>query len=93
LINVLVKYHAQARPAAGAAEERVALHETASIQDLLNKLADKHGQALRELLVTSEGQPHPSLLLFMHDHQVHAAARRKLADRDEIIVLPPMSGG
>ena len=56
LINVVVKYLAQARPAAGASEERVALHETASIKDLLNKLADTHGHPLRELLLTSEGQ-------------------------------------
>ena len=74
-------------------EETVALQEPASIKDLLNKVADAHGEHLRQILLTAEGQPHPSLLLFMHDRQVHAAATQRLRDTDEIIVLPPMAGG
>ena len=92
-MNIVVKYLAQARPAAGRAEETVALHESASIRDLLHRVADAHGVALRHLLLTSDGQPHPSLLLFMDDRQVQHPAARKLCDADEIILLPPMAGG
>ena len=92
-MNIMVTYLAQARPAAGTAQETIVLHERACITDLLGKLAEVHGLRLRQLLLTAEGQPHPSLLLFMDDCQVHDVGSRRLCDADEVIVLPPMAGG
>jgi molybdopterin converting factor small subunit len=93
MMNIVVKYLAQARPAAGRAEESVSLHEPACVRDLLHKLADVYGIAMRQLLLTSDGQPHPSLLLIMGDQQIQDFADRELCDDDEIVLLPPMAGG
>ena len=93
-MNVRVKYLAQARPAAGMAQETGGTARARHpIADLLACACRRSTGALRHLLLTADGQPHPSLLLFMDDRQVHNAASQKLCDADEILVLPPMAGG
>ena len=91
-MRVAVKYLAQVRHAAGCASEAVEL-EGGSLRDLVLRLAERHGEPLRLLLLGSAGAPHDSLLLFVGEEQVRWEAARALRDGDVVTVLAPMAGG
>lgn len=90
-MNVTVRYAAQAGAAAGTASERVDLSGAPTVGDLLVRLAERHGDALRRLLVDGDGRPQESLLLVVGDEQVRSG--RPLKDGDVIDILTPISGG
>jgi molybdopterin converting factor small subunit len=91
-MRVTVKYMAQVRHAAGTAVEQVDLNPPCSLAELLAQLAHRR-EGLRGLLLQSEGQLQPSLLLFVGDRQVAAGEGVSLKDGDVVTVLAPMAGG
>lgn len=92
-MKVTVKYHAQARAAAGRASEAIELGESCSVRELLIRLGQRHGEALRTMILTPEGRPHPSILLFVGDEQVRSDSEAMLRDGDVVAMLSPISGG
>jgi molybdopterin converting factor small subunit len=91
-MNIAVKYVAQVRQATGCAAEALNLEGGCSLQELVRRLADRHGEALRRLLL-SGGSLHDSILLFVGEEQVRWETPRSLRDGDVVTVLAPMAGG
>ena len=78
-MSVRVLYFASLRDAAGCESESV--ERDRSLADLYETLADRHGFALRkaQVRVAVNGD--------------FVAWERELADGDEVVFLPPVSGG
>ncbi len=92
-MKVTVQYLAQVKRAAGCASEAVELDDASSPRELVRRLAERHGEALRGLLLGPTGEPHASLLVFVGDEQVRWEPARELRDGDVVTVLAPMAGG
>ena len=93
-MTVTVHYTAQSRQAAGCAEEPIDLPPGASAMDLLRLLSDRHGDALRRILLTDDGTgPRPATPIFVNDTQFTGTGPSALNDRDRITILCPISGG
>lgn len=92
-MKLTVRFAAQAREAAGAAQVTVDLDGAATVRDLVLALAARHGEPLRKLLLKAEGTPHPSLLVFVGDEQVRVDDPRALRAGDTVCVMTPISGG
>ena len=90
-MQVSVEYTAQIKRAAGRAKDSVQLSDGATVQTLIESLADSAEDALKRSLVTTDGRVQPTLLVFVRDEQVRAADTLK--DGDSITLLAPISGG
>ena len=88
-MNVVVRYLAQLRQAAGRAEERLDLPGGSSVSDLVKHLGGRDGR-LRGVLLDG-GEARGSLLLFVGDEQ--ASRDRILQDGDEVTLMTPIAGG
>jgi molybdopterin converting factor small subunit len=82
-VELLVRYFAGARAAAGADEERVDVADGAVVDDLAGLLAERHGPALARVLASST---------FLVD-EVPGDRRRALSGARQVDVLPPFAGG
>ena len=92
-MKVTVKYAAQARVATGIPSEEVELDGPLTIEDLIVRLAGRHGSAFQRLALDGQGRPHPSLMLVIGDDQVRPGDRRRVASGETITILTPISGG
>ncbi len=92
-MRIAVKYLAQVRQAAGCPAEALDVEGGCSLPELVRRVADRHGEPLRRLLLNAAGGPHDSLLLFVGDEQVRGGAAVELKDGDVVTVLAPMAGG
>ena len=92
-MRVTVRYLAQAKQAAGAASEQVELPAGCLLRELICRLAERHGEPLRQILLAAAGSPHPAVLLFVGDEQAEPGGRVTLAEGDVVTVLSPMAGG
>ena len=91
-MTVTVRYAAQARQASGVAAEELALSPGAAIAELLKAAATKH-EALRPLVLDTNGKPHRALLLFVNDEQAFAGSAVVLKNGDIVEIMTPISGG
>ena len=85
-MRITVRYMAQVKRAAGVAAEQVELPDSCLLRDLLARLAERHGEPLRQLLG-------PALLIFVGDEQANPGEAVALKDGDVVTVLAPMAGG
>ncbi|MFN3483902.1 MAG: MoaD/ThiS family protein [Planctomycetota bacterium] len=90
-MRLTVRYGAQAREAAGREEEVVDLPAPATVGGLLARLAERHGDPLRGLLLRPDGTPHPSVLVVRGDEQ--ARPEDFLSEGQTVWILTPISGG
>lgn len=81
-IRIRVLYFAQVREAVGANEEEYAVPATATVADLFSKVVESHPQ------------------LHRLKRSIQVSLNRKMAkrsavlrDRDEVALLPPVTGG
>lgn len=81
---VTVRYFAAAHEAAGVAEEVVPLTGGATVGDLLDALAQRHGPGLRDVL---------ALCAVLVDGTLHRDRDRPLGTPTTVDVLPPFAGG
>jgi molybdopterin converting factor small subunit len=93
-MKITVHYRTQIRRAVGVSSETIDLAAGLSVPDLLQRLAECHGDAFRRL-VLPEGKPaRGSVLVFVGDTQVpHPTQAMALKDGDAVTLLAPMSGG
>jgi sulfur-carrier protein len=82
-VEILVRYFAGARAAAGADEEHVDVADGAVVDDLAAVLGQRHGVALSRVLASST---------FLVD-EVPGDRRRPLSGARQVDVLPPFAGG
>jgi molybdopterin converting factor small subunit len=90
-MQVTVQWMGQLRSVRGAAAETVVLRAGATVGELLPRLADTDNSRLRALLLTADGRPQPTVLVFVNDEQ--ALPDRALGDGDTITLLTPIAGG
>ena len=92
-MQVTVEYAAQVKQAAGVGSETVELDEGSSVRDLILRVADRHGDPLRRVILGGDGNPHPSILLFVDDNQIRWDSTEPLRDANVVTLLSPVSGG
>lgn len=91
-MQITIQYSGQARNLAGKASEPLELDRPQTVREVIEILARQY-TALRRLLLTEQGAPHPSLLLFVGEEQVEPEASRLLQPGDTLCILPPIAGG
>ena len=84
-MKITVSYTAQARDAAGTASEPLELSDGATVKDLVDAVAARHGESLAKII------DHPSVILVVGDAQ--APLDRPLRDGETVTVLSLISGG
>jgi sulfur-carrier protein len=82
-VELVVRYYAGARAAAGVDEEAVDLPDGATVAALAGALADRHGAALARVLAACT---------FLVD-EVAGGRERSLDGARHVDVLPPFAGG
>jgi len=92
-MNVTVQYCAQIKQAVGITSEVVELDGSCSAQDLILRLAEKHGDPVRGFLLDDDGRQRINNLLVVGEDQVCWNTPRLLEDGDVVMILPPISGG
>ncbi len=92
-MRITVEYAAQIKRAAGRASETFEWETSCTVQDVLHRIVERHGEPLGALLFDGQGQLHPSILLFVGDSQIRWEAACELQDRDVLTILSPISGG
>lgn len=80
-MNVRVLHFAQFRARAGCAEEVIEVGEGARAADVLRLLVERHGEVL----------PAAALRVAVNGEFADWACR--LAEGDEVVLLPPVAGG
>jgi len=91
---VTVRYHNILRSAVGLAEESVPLPENAALYGLLEALAEARGSPLGEMLLKADGSVVSHLVMFVNRKLITGDPRSvPLADGDEILLFPSVSGG
>jgi sulfur-carrier protein len=81
---VTVRYFAGARAAAGVPSEDVELHSGATVADVLDVVAERHGEALTKVLAACS---------FLLDSVAVRDRDTPLPPSAELDVLPPFAGG
>jgi molybdopterin converting factor small subunit len=92
-MTITVQYSAQLRVAAGVTSENVAVEDGCTLRQLAARLAERHGQAFRELLLASDGNPRPSNIALVREQMVRWNETRALRDGDVVAFLSPIAGG
>ena len=92
-MKLRVSYSGQARAAAGCGSEEFELPASATLRDLLQAIASRHGEHMKALLEINPARCAPAVLTFVGEEQVRWDAPPMLNDGDEIMLLSPISGG
>ena len=92
-MRITVQYTAQIKQAAGIASEAIDVSEPCTVQDVISRVAQAHGEPLKGLLLNPDGLVQRSILLFVGDDQVRCHKPVKLNDQDVVTILSPISGG
>lgn len=90
---VTVEYTAQLKRASGKSREEIELSDSATLLDLVNAIADQHGEELARMLKSADGAPQTTIIPFVGDDQVRWDACDALKDRVTVTLLAPISGG
>lgn len=92
-MQVTIEYAAQVKRAAGVASESLNLDEPSTVQDIVSQVSQSRGDEFRNLLLTADGELHPSILLFADDQQLRWETPHEARDGMVISLLSPISGG
>ncbi len=90
---ITVQYTTQLKAEIGLAEEHIEVPEKATVNDVLSVIGEQHSDAFRRLVVDSDGNLLPSILLCVNDEQIDAADETILSDSSVITLLSAISGG
>ena len=89
---VMVEYFGPARDAAGVVRESVECDPPCPAVELVERIARERGGRLAALLL-KDGRLSRSVLLSVGDRQIGRDEEMLLRDGDEVVVIPPVSGG
>ena len=90
-MKITVCYMAQLKQAAGFGSEQLELERACSVEDVARRLADRHGDGLRKLLLNAQGVLQPTNLFFIGDSQVRPGDQ--VNHGDVLTFLSPIAGG
>ena len=93
IITVTIRYHNMLRHRAGVKQETITL-PASTIPAALECLADRHDPHLRAMLFARDGRLSRHLVVF-HNGKLAPPGQREivLADGDELMLFPAISGG
>ena len=78
----------------GVDRETIVLSEATSLYSALQRLADRYGPNLREMLFAADETVATHLVVFRNGQLARQDARGlQLADGDELMLFPAISGG
>lgn len=92
-MNVTVTYETQLKRATGATAETVDVPHGSSIVDVIQAVVQRHDDQVSGMLLGSDGNVRPSILIFLGEEQISPDATRKLTDGDTVTLMSPISGG
>ena len=94
-MQINFQFEAQLRQLAGSSERTVTISAESSLHQALQQVVVADDGPLRERILNEDGTIQASLLLFVNDVAVpsDAAAEYGLNDGDQVLLLPPISGG
>ena len=92
-MQVTVEYTAQIKRAAGVARQTHDIADGSTLSRLITQIAADCDESLQRMLVTREGSPQPTLLVFIRDEQIRLDDPTPLTDSDVVTFLSPISGG
>lgn len=90
-MQITVHYLAQLKRLAAVASENIDVPTGCTLSQLLTRLAEGRDSGFRNIVLDADGAPHPSLLIFLNDHQTTGSPTFREGDR--ITLLTPMAGG
>ena len=90
---VTVEYTAQLKRAAGKTRRDFELDDSGTLIDLVNAIADRHGDELARMLLAADGSPQSTIIPFVGDDQNRWDAADALRDGVTVTLLAPISGG
>jgi sulfur-carrier protein len=90
---ITVEYTAQLKRASGKSREDFELADSGTLIDLVNAIADQHGEELARMLKSADGTPQTTVIPFVGDDQVRWDASDALRDGVTVTLLSPISGG
>ncbi len=94
MIHIHLHYHNMLRRVTGLERETVELPPGASLYGALETIAGRYGPALREMLFLPDGTVASHLVVFRNGQLARDDARTlELADGDELMLFPAISGG
>jgi len=93
-MQITIQYESQARRAAGIRSETIEVADAScSVTDCIRRIADGHGEALKSILMNTNGEVQPTLLVFLNDRQIVRGDETTLSDGDTLTLMTPISGG
>ena len=94
-MKIEIQFVAQLRDASAVPLMNIEMSDGATVSDALKMAAAEGGADLQAKLLSSESELQPGILVFVNDSPVAAKAIRThaLTDGDNILLLPPISGG
>ena len=93
MISLTVIYTAQLKKAASKASERFSFATPCTLDDVVRRVIEEHGEDISGLLLDETQKPHPSILIFVGENQVPTGSSLLLEDGESITFLSPISGG
>ncbi len=92
-MNIRMEYSALPRSRAGCASETVDIEDGAGLPELLEAVALRHGEAMRQLLFSEDGRLSRTILCFVDNEQADWAQPPSLGDGACVMLMSPISGG
>ena len=92
-MRVDIYYWGQVRKAARASRESIEVDDAAGVRDIVRLVADRHGEAMRRIVLDSDGRPRSSLVVIVDGEQIDPDDGPALRDGARITLLPPIAGG
>jgi molybdopterin converting factor small subunit len=94
MMEIHIHYHNMLRRRAGVERETIQLPEETSLYGALDHVAGRYGAHLREMLFAPDGTVANHLVVFHNGQLARQDARTvPLADGDELMLFPVISGG
>ena len=89
-----VHYSGQLALASSVTEETIDIAEGAStVQDVVARLAERHGEAFKKLIYHEDGHIERTLFMALDGEQVTDLAMPLTAAHQELMLMPPIAGG
>jgi len=94
MIHIQIHYHNMLRRRTGVEKETIQLPAGTSLHGALEKVADRYGPHLREMLFVPDGSVANHLVVFHNGQLARQDSRAvQLANGDELMLFPAISGG
>ena len=93
-MQITIQYESQVRRAAGISSETIEVPDDyCSVRACISTVAAAHEKKLKPILVNTDGEVQPTLLVFLNDIQIVRGSESMLSDGDTLTLMTPISGG